>query len=238
MSNIKYSLIIPCYNEEGNIEKLVSLCESVIKNNKVEVVFVDNGSIDNTNYKLSRLTKDQPMFQLVLVEVNRGYGHGIMQGVKACRGEVIGWTHADLQTDPNDFSIAVERFEKSEVPENLFLKGVRYGRPLRDLIFTWGMAVVEFLSLVIKMWDINAQPTVFHRSLIENIVDEIPVDSSLDLFVYYLAIKKHYNICRVRVHFGPRQSGDGSNERLSSKIRYSINTMKYSISLRNQLKKK
>ena len=67
MSDTKYSLIIPCYNEEGNIEQLVSRCRSVIENEKVEIVFVDNGSTDDTNNKLSRLTKDQPMFQLVKV---------------------------------------------------------------------------------------------------------------------------------------------------------------------------
>ena len=81
------------------------------------------------------------------------------------------------------------------------------------------MAIVEFFILGVKMWDINAQPTVFHKNLIEDTLESLPVDSSLDLFVYYLAIKKNYNIHRVRVHFGQRQSGIGSNEKLSSKIK-------------------
>ena len=238
MSNIKYSLIIPCFNEEENIEQLVLHCESLIENNMIEVIFVDNGSKDNTNKKLSCLIESKSNFKLVNVDVNRGYGYGIMEGIKESRGEVIGWTHADLQTDPNDFSMAVEKFEKENMPKDIFLKGVRYGRPLRDLIFTWGMALVEYFSLGVKMWDINAQPTVFHRSLIENNLKDMPFDSSLDLFVYYLAIKKNYNIFRVPVYFGPRKSGDGSNEKLSSKIRYSLNTIKYSLSLRDQLKKK
>jgi polyisoprenyl-phosphate glycosyltransferase len=238
MSNVKYSLIIPCFNEEENIEQLFLHCESVIRNNMIEIVFVDNGSTDNTNMKLSRMIDSKSNFKLVKVDINYGYGYGIVQGIQESRGEVIGWTHADLQTDPNDFSMAIEQFEKSDTPEKLFVKGVRYGRPIKDLIFTWGMAIVEFFCLGVKMWDINAQPTVFHRSLIKKNLNNIPTDSSLDLYTYHLAIKKNYNISRVRVYFGPRKSGVGSNEKLLSKIRYSINTIKFSISLRNKLKNK
>ena len=44
----KYSLIIPCYNEEGNIEKLVQKCKKIFKKNIFEVILVENGSTDNS----------------------------------------------------------------------------------------------------------------------------------------------------------------------------------------------
>ena len=56
------------------------------------------------------------------------------------------------------------------------------------------------------MWEINAQPTMFSRKLLDSFLDP-PHDFSLDLYAYYLAIKKKYKIIRFNVKFGQRIHG-------------------------------
>ena len=48
MTSIKFSLIIPCYDEEGNIPILIKQCKQIFKHEKFEVIFVENGSNDNS----------------------------------------------------------------------------------------------------------------------------------------------------------------------------------------------
>ena len=94
---MKLSIIIPCFNEELSLNKLVNNCLEYI-NNDVEIILVDNGSTDNTFESL--LSFSLP-FNLIpiRVEKNIGYGNGILCGLKEAKGEVLSWTHADLQTD-------------------------------------------------------------------------------------------------------------------------------------------
>jgi glycosyltransferase involved in cell wall biosynthesis len=99
---IKYSLIIPCFNEAANLPNLIKKCEAFAKNN-FEVIIVNNGSKDNTSEILSKLLGKSSQILKVEIINNKGYGHGILEGLKKAKGEIIGWTHGDIQTDPADF---------------------------------------------------------------------------------------------------------------------------------------
>ncbi len=131
----------------------------------IEVILVDNGSIDNSPEVLQNLLPQYPGCRSVRVEKNQGYGFGILSGLRAATGEILGWTHADMQTDPQDALRGLELFDKHGL--DIFLKGRRYGRPLADVVFTLGMSVFETLLLGKPLWDINAQPTMFSRSFFE-----------------------------------------------------------------------
>ncbi len=75
---------------------------------------------------------------------------GWLQGLKHATGDYIGWTHADLQTDPKD---VVRGFELIN-DENTFVKGSRRGRRFGDNIFTIGMAIFETILLKTFLWEI------------------------------------------------------------------------------------
>ena len=90
---------------------------------------------------LAELLPKYAFARTVRVEVNQGYGYGILQGLRQCRGEYIGWTHADMQTDPADILKALEIIEREQ--GLVFVKGKRKGRPLFDVFFTAGMSLFE-----------------------------------------------------------------------------------------------
>ncbi|HRG76152.1 MAG TPA: glycosyltransferase family 2 protein, partial [Leptospiraceae bacterium] len=99
---MKLSIVVPCYNEEKNIPLVLEKFQSVIKRDDVEVILVNNGSKDNSQLVLNELIPKYSFARTVLVEVNQGYGFGILSGLKEAKGDYIGWTHADMQTDPYD----------------------------------------------------------------------------------------------------------------------------------------
>lgn len=231
---MKYSLIIPCYNEERSVRQLAQRCLPLISTGSIEVVFVDNGSTDESARELQLIVESNPGFRVVSVPVNRGYGFGILSGLGASLGEVVGWTHADLQTDPRDVLEAISFFEKFGTDN--FLKGRRFGRPIADTAFTVGMSAFETALLRRPLWDINAQPTMFPRSFFESWVDP-PEDFSLDLFAYYLASIRGLPIHRFPVRFGDRVHGSSHwNVNWTAKRRFILRTIDYSIEMRKRLR--
>ena len=229
------SLVIPCYNESANLPRLVSRCKELCQAPAIEVVLVDNGSTDDTPAVMARLLDGQQAVRAIRVPVNQGYGHGILEGLRAARGDILGLTHADLQTDPMDVLVAARLYKDSPSPQSLFVKGRRYGRPPADVAFTAGMAVFESLLLRARFVDINAQPTLFPRSFFETWKNP-PQDFSLDLFAYYQAQRAGLTVQRIPVHFGKRAHGVSNwNVGWAGKWRFIKRTVSYSLKLRREL---
>jgi len=229
----KFSLVIPCYNEADNLPLLVDRCEASFIAADVEVVLVDNGSADATADYLSNRLENHPFIRAVRVEVNQGYGFGILSGLRAAKGEILAWTHADLQTDPHDVLQGFALF-KQHGPD-IFVKGRRYGRPVADVLFTAGMSFFETLLLYRPLWDINAQPTIFNRQFFET-WQAPPHDFSLDLYAYYRACQAGLAIHRFPVRFGARAHGVSHwNINWQAKVKFIRRTLAYSFELKNKL---
>lgn len=229
------SIVVPCYNEGGNIALLLERFSEVIIRKDIELTLVNNGSTDDSQEVLERLLPNYPFARVVNVEVNQGYGFGILSGLRSAQSEYLAWTHADMQTDPYDVIKALELIENKANPEKTFVKGAREGRPLGDRFFTWGMGVFETLYLRVKLHDINAQPNVFHRSFFEK-WDDPPYDFSLDLYAYYMARKHNLDMVRFPVLFTERIHGHSHwNFGWKSKLKFIIRTLDFSVTLKKRL---
>ena len=228
-----FSIVIPCYNEAANLPLLLDRCKRLVEQPGVEVVLVDNGSTDNSQIVLRTLLPQYPGCRSVRVEKNQGYGFGILAGLKAAKGEILGWTHADMQTDPHDILKGLELFDKYGL--DIFVKGQRFGRPVADVAFTVGMSVFETLLLGKPMWDINAQPNMFPRAFFDSWQDA-PNDFSLDLYAYYQAQVKALKVYRFPVMFGERAHGVSHwNVSWASKRKFIARTLDFSMQLKKRL---
>ena len=225
---MRYSIVIPCYNEAATLPSLVQRCLEVTAQTpfELEFILVDNGSVDASASILSELLVGSQGCRSIRVTENQGYGHGILAGLAAAKGDILGWTHADMQTDPGDVLAAIALYEKHE--GQIFAKGLRFGRPLADVVFTVGMSVFETLYLRRRLWDINAQPTLFPRSFYQGWVNP-PQDFALDLFAYAEARAQRMTVCRFPVRFGERKYGVSHwNVDWQSKIKFIRRTMEFS----------
>lgn len=232
----KFSIVVPCYNEEKNVPLVVEKFSKAIKRDDMQVVLVDNGSKDNSAKIMKQLQKKHTFIKIVTVTVNQGYGFGILSGLKEADGEYIGRTHADLQTDPKDVMKAFTIIEKEHFPKDIYIKGWRKKRPLFDQVFSIGMGLFESVYLGEKLYEINAQPNIFHRSFFES-RENPPYDFALDLYVLYMAQKKHLDIVRFPVYFPARIHGTSSrNTGLAAKRKFIKRTLTFSQKLKASLK--
>ena len=234
---IKLSIVIPCYNELKNLPLLLDRCRQVLVRKDIEIILVDNGSTDNSYAFINESLEEFPFVSLIRVENNQGYGHGILEGLKAASGEIMAWSHADMQTDPGDTIKGLEYFESVSDSSLIFAKGRRCGRPIVDSLFTVGMSFFETLLMRTFMWDINAQPTMFHRSFYES-WDAPPSDFSLDLYAYFMAKSSGLRIERFPVYFKKRAFGVSHwNFSLAGKVKFIKRTLSYSFELKQKIKR-
>ncbi len=230
------TIVIPCYKEAANKTQLIARLAEVMVRDDVEVVLVDNGSSDGSDGVLAEASAAHGFLETTRVEHNQGYGNGILSGLAVARGDILAWTHADMQTDPQDALRGLALFEASAEPGRLFVKGRRFGRPLADVVFTLGMAAFETVLLGRALSDINAQPTMFPRAFYEAWRSP-PGDFSLDLFAYYQARIAGLAVTRFPVRFGERAHGSSHwNVNWKAKARFIRRTMGYSLELRRRLR--
>ncbi len=236
MAKKKLSIVVPCYNEEKNIPLILNRFLKVLGRADIEVILVNNGSTDDSENVLKELLPQYPFARSVRVEVNQGYGFGIIAGLNEAVGDYIGWTHADMQTDPNDVMRALAIIEEKGSPLNIFIKGDRRNRQLFDQVFTWGMSCFESMYLGKRLWDINAQPNIFSRSFYSTWKNP-PHDFSLDLYALYMARRQDIEVVRFEVVFPKRIYGQSSwNTGLKSKGKFIKRTLDFSVSLKKRLK--
>ncbi|MXY99603.1 glycosyltransferase family 2 protein [Candidatus Poribacteria bacterium] len=98
------SIVVPVYNEEDNVrplfEKIQAVCETI--GDAYEVLFVDDGSRDETFNVLSELCKEEPRLVVIRFEKNAGQTAAMAAGFEFARGERIVSMDGDLQNDPID----------------------------------------------------------------------------------------------------------------------------------------
>ena len=90
------SVIIPVFNEEGNVSQLQAELESVLKEISYEIVFVDDGSLDGTVENIRRGSR----VRVVEFRKNSGQSAAIYAGLASASGNLLVLMDGDLQNDP------------------------------------------------------------------------------------------------------------------------------------------
>jgi hypothetical protein len=231
-----FSIIVPCYNEEKNLERLAEAFGEIIAHKyPIELILVNNGSVDSSAQVLEKIANTYSFVKVVIVEVNQGYGFGILSGLEQAQGDYLGWLHADMQFYPREICKAIQYLKKRRYPDNVFLRGARKKRPVIDTLFTVGMSLFESLYLGQFMWDINAQPTLISRKFYDKWKCP-PKDFSLDLYVYYLACRQGLEVYRFGVTQHERNAGISTwNTGMRSRVRLVKRVFSYSRTLKNEL---
>lgn len=101
---IKHSLIVPCYNEEGNVEKFLEVTKKAMAGytDSYEIIFVNDGSRDETPKKLRRLFEENKDVRIKVINFSRNFGKeaAMYAGFTEAVGEYVTVIDADLQQDP------------------------------------------------------------------------------------------------------------------------------------------
>jgi len=104
------SVVIPIFNERENLPLLYQALRDALGGRKAELVFVDDGSTDGSRQELERLARTDPA-RVRVVELRRNFGQtaAIAAGIDHSQGEVIVLIDADLQNDPADIPMMLDK---------------------------------------------------------------------------------------------------------------------------------
>lgn len=116
------SVVIPVFNEEANVESLVTEIDRVLTHKlDFEIVVVDDGSTDNTKQKLEQLKQTNPFLYTLHHRRNFGQSAGVYSGVTAATKPWIVTLDGDGQNDPNDILKLVRAAEDNFTPNKTLL---------------------------------------------------------------------------------------------------------------------
>jgi glycosyltransferase involved in cell wall biosynthesis len=114
---VSLSVVVPLYNEEASVSLLVEKLLGAVRplDRPFELVLVDDGSRDGTQAVLRELSERVPELVAVLLRRNYGQTAAMAAGFDASSGDVIVTLDGDLQNDPADIPLLLERLEQDEL---------------------------------------------------------------------------------------------------------------------------
>lgn len=113
-SGVDLSIVIPIYNERESIEKLYKKLDEALSrmNLKYEVLLIDDGSVDGTFNELLKVHRKNKLFKIIRFRKNFGQTSAISAGFSYAEGEVVITLDADLQNDPQDIPVLLEKLNE------------------------------------------------------------------------------------------------------------------------------
>lgn len=124
-ADYKLTIIVPVYNEEGNILRLEQELASFLKTSRISscVLFVNDGSTDASGQLIREVCERNAGFFHIRLARNGGLSAAMKAGIDVADSEYVGYIDADLQTTPEDFNLLLEYAGEYEM-----VMGIRTGR--------------------------------------------------------------------------------------------------------------
>jgi glycosyltransferase involved in cell wall biosynthesis len=204
VSFIRYSIVVPFYNEQANIVSLYAKLTGVMValNEPYELVFVDDGSRDNTFAVLGDIYEHDPCVNLVRLRRNFGQTAGLAAGFDFARGEIIISMDGDLQHDPEEIPRFLEKIDEGYD----LVSGWRYARrdhwltrQIPSRVANWMMAKLSGIEL----HDFGTTFKAYRREIIQ----EIQLYGELHRFIPALASSVGARISEIPITNLERKSG-------------------------------
>jgi glycosyltransferase involved in cell wall biosynthesis len=205
MEKISISVFSPCYNEEKNIEKLLSNILDFLPNisSDYEIIIVDDGSTDATAEIAERFTLEHPQVKVIRHKKNKGYGAALRTGFENSVKDYIFFTDSDNQFDISEMTKLLPYIKNYDIVAGYRIK--RRDNFIRK-INEYNFNCLVRLLFGLKIKDLNCAFKIYRKEVIKS----ISLRSTLAFINTELLIrarKKGFTIKEVGVTHYPRKWG-------------------------------
>lgn len=203
---LRFSLVIPIYNEEDNVATLFhELLEVLPPLGSFEVIAVNDGSSDRSLDRMRewKAARDAEWLRILDLARNSGQSAAVMAGVERARGPFILTMDGDMQNDPRDFARILEILESGEYQGVVGNRAERRDGRLRRLSSRIGNRV---RNLITK--DVVADAACGIKGFQAEVFRSVPRFQGMHRFMATLARYVGANVTEIQVNHRPRAAGE------------------------------
>lgn len=201
---LKFSLVIPVYNEKESVVILYMSLRQVMDKIKqaYEIIFVDDCSTDGTFEALSGIDLRPANLIIARLSKHGGQSEAMQAGFDIARGELIITMDGDLQNDPGDIILLWEKITKDDYD---IVCGWRYERkdPLNKLLVSRIACALRRAITKENIHDFGCSFRIFKRTVLNNVY----FSRGMHRFFVLIMRKLGYKIGEIKVRHNPRRFG-------------------------------
>ncbi|MZH14175.1 MAG: glycosyltransferase family 2 protein [Nitrospinae bacterium] len=202
-ADLDLSIVIPVYNERDNLVPLEKKLEEELSklHMSYEIILVDDGSMDGSPHIINSIKKNNPRLKLIRFGSNHGQSAAFAAGFKAARGKIFVTLDADLQNNPADIPLLLEKMEEFDV-----VCGWRFKRNdpwIKRVSSKIGNAVRNSLSQE-EIADTGCSLKAFRRECF----DDVKLFKGMHRFFPTLMKMEGFRVTQVKVSHHPRLHGE------------------------------
>lgn len=198
-----YSIIIPLKDEAGSLLTLYKELTVVLNklNKPYEIIFVDDGSTDNSSKIITNFQKSDKNIKLIKFRANFGKSEALSSGFRQARGKAIITLDADLQDDPQEIPNLIKKMNEGyDLVNGWRLKRAdSLTKKISSFLFNRGTSLIAG----VKLHDFNCGLKVFKKE----VANELYLQGELHRFIPVLAFKKKFKVTEIAVNHRQRQFG-------------------------------
>lgn len=198
---MKLSFVIPVYNEAESLELLYREIKENIVENQYELIFIDDGSTDESYTVLEKLAQADENVKVIKFRRNFGKSEGLNAGFKAAQGDIIFTMDADLQDDPKEIPKFLQKL--SEGYDLVTGWKIKRKDPITK---TWPSRIFNAVvssSFDLKLHDYNCGFKAYKKAVIKN----LDIYGEMHRYIPALAEAKGFKVAELPVHHRKREFG-------------------------------
>lgn len=198
------SVVVPLYNEKDNVLPLFKILNQVLMNftMETEIIFVDDGSTDGTREVIKRLAQQEEALKAVLLRTNFGQSAALDAGFRNSTGDIVVTMDGDLQNDPRDIPMIVEKIKQGYDVISGWRKNRKDTLILRKIPSIIANKIICSITNI-KLHDTGCALKAYKRE----VIDGIRLYGELHRFLPALTKVEGATIAEVAVRHHPRKFG-------------------------------
>ncbi len=196
---MKLSVVVPVYNEEGNVvllyQEIMAACRAI--GTEFEIIFIDDGSQDKTSQLLKTLSK------ITIITLRRNFGQtaALDAGIRVSSGDIIITMDGDRQNNPENISLLLEKIHEG----NDVVVGWRWQRMdnISKRFISAGARILRRVIAHDRIHDAGCGLKAFRRECF----DQLDLYGEMHRVVPAILASQGFRVTEVRVDHRPRVSG-------------------------------